>query len=461
MLLKMIKKILAVMLVAGAAQSAGAFSLLGPLDGAFQTTALGYSQGGDIGGPMNLGEEYRWNTPVLTYAFDESFLNYFGTEGVVAVERAIQILNDLPAADSVTNGPAGDPNLYANGTPFPTSSRLLNFQAQQLGLLDMRSITLTLLLEEMGLADPERWTWCLRNRLVVNNVVVNYLVIQRNFDPVNWQPSRHVNGVLYGYNVFDNGTVADAVERVVDPLATRFTSVAGSFFGFGEFYHGLTRDDMGGLRYLYRYNNFNRETLRTGVTAPTNSNPWDIIGITNSFPTPAVSLGIRPGLQKITFQPAAIDSLIGTVVPYTNRYTDVYITNSAVKQQAVQYIASAPDILFTADDLGVFGNGAPVVSQRSATASWQNNDAINGSQNLAGPGVIAGTVTTLPTAARIVITYNKVGPSFLVFPSTGLLTDDAHSPQYLWGAWDGIDDTPVVFPNSLSVQQLEQLLLGR
>ena len=25
----------------------------------------------------NLGEEYRWNSPVLTYSYDESFLNYF------------------------------------------------------------------------------------------------------------------------------------------------------------------------------------------------------------------------------------------------------------------------------------------------------------------------------------------------------------------------------------------------
>ena len=27
----------------------------------------------------NLGEEYRWNSPMLTYAYDESFLNYFGS----------------------------------------------------------------------------------------------------------------------------------------------------------------------------------------------------------------------------------------------------------------------------------------------------------------------------------------------------------------------------------------------
>ena len=33
----------------------------------------------------NLGEEYRWNSPVVTYSYDESLLNYFGSNGVVAV----------------------------------------------------------------------------------------------------------------------------------------------------------------------------------------------------------------------------------------------------------------------------------------------------------------------------------------------------------------------------------------
>ena len=40
----------------------------------------------------NLGEEYRWNSPVLTYSYDETFLNYFGSNGVVAVEKAIDCL---------------------------------------------------------------------------------------------------------------------------------------------------------------------------------------------------------------------------------------------------------------------------------------------------------------------------------------------------------------------------------
>lgn len=37
----------------------------------------GMSLEGDIGGPMDVTNEYRWNVPVLTYGFDQSFVDYF------------------------------------------------------------------------------------------------------------------------------------------------------------------------------------------------------------------------------------------------------------------------------------------------------------------------------------------------------------------------------------------------
>ena len=60
-----------------------------------------YRLPGDIGGPMNLGEGYRWNVPVITYGFERSFLDYFGTNGVAAVESAIQTLNQVPSASQI------------------------------------------------------------------------------------------------------------------------------------------------------------------------------------------------------------------------------------------------------------------------------------------------------------------------------------------------------------------------
>src|SRR5690348_9350762 len=89
-------QIIAVLMCLLAARPTGAFSLLGPFE-AWQTAALGYNPGGlDRGAPKNRGEEYRWNVPVITYAFDPSFLTYFGSEGVAAVDAAFNIINSLP-----------------------------------------------------------------------------------------------------------------------------------------------------------------------------------------------------------------------------------------------------------------------------------------------------------------------------------------------------------------------------
>src|SRR5882762_5302188 len=71
------------------------FSLLGPINEGFQTGDLDYAVPGDVGAPKNLGEEYRVTTPVLYYAFDEAFLDYFGSNGVHAVEQALAVLNNL------------------------------------------------------------------------------------------------------------------------------------------------------------------------------------------------------------------------------------------------------------------------------------------------------------------------------------------------------------------------------
>src|SRR5437867_7240915 len=115
---------------------ANAFSLLGPYTDWMQYTN-GFRQHGDIGGPMNLGEEYRWNVPVLTYAFDQSFLDYFGTNGVAAVESAISILNGLPPASQI------------NPSNYPAESGGFNYNTQSQGLLDLKSATLAFMLEHL------------------------------------------------------------------------------------------------------------------------------------------------------------------------------------------------------------------------------------------------------------------------------------------------------------------------
>ena len=71
-------------------QSASAFSLLGPNNEVWQIPDLGYNPlpfDALPTAPKNLSEEYRRNVPVMYYSFDANFLEYFGSNGVYAVER--------------------------------------------------------------------------------------------------------------------------------------------------------------------------------------------------------------------------------------------------------------------------------------------------------------------------------------------------------------------------------------
>ena len=85
------------------APCARAFSLLGPY-ASWMDEAKSFRQpGGDIGGPMNIDEGYRWNVPVVTYGFDASFLECVrfskvpwsnATEDVLDLERTHVILDE-------------------------------------------------------------------------------------------------------------------------------------------------------------------------------------------------------------------------------------------------------------------------------------------------------------------------------------------------------------------------------
>src|SRR6266404_989745 len=120
-------------------QSSFAFSLLGPFNEEFESggrpNALDYGFGSDVGAPKNLGEEYRWNTPTLYYAFDQNFNDYFGSNGVYAVDQAFAIMN------SITNVDLYSPDL----SEFPLDSSRVNAKAQVLQLFDVKSEVLHLL----------------------------------------------------------------------------------------------------------------------------------------------------------------------------------------------------------------------------------------------------------------------------------------------------------------------------
>jgi hypothetical protein len=216
-----------------------AFSLLGPYTSWMDEAKSFRQPGQDIGGPMNIDEGYRWNVPVVTYGFDASFLAYFGSNGVAAVEGAIEVLNNLPPASQL------DPASY------PTQVVRVNSQAASQGWMDLKSVTLFLLLEQQGLAEPERFTFCLRNSVQTEDGFQG-AVIQRNFDPITLQSSSNLNDTAFVYSVWhsEDSSRADAVESAADPSQPVNSAVADGVSRPGQFFIGLSRDDVGGLRYL-------------------------------------------------------------------------------------------------------------------------------------------------------------------------------------------------------------------
>ena len=331
--------------LAAAPLSASAFAFYGPPE-SWQTGTIGYEtvfytgpvtiypSGGGIFllgddfayHPHNLGEEFRWNNPVLYYSFDQSFLDYFGASGVAAVDAAMAVFNNL------TNVSAYSADLHE----FPLEESHFNYTASALHLFDLKSTVMELLIERLGLADPERWAWCLRLKaLLPNQACPNYVfqTIQRNFDPVTWEPSQYVNGNLFTYEILQvcppdtRGDFGDAIEFLVDPDGTTFSALATpkvrvpdlNFYGL--FHTGLTRDDIGGLRYLYATNNMNIEGAGTNtVTFVTDTNTIQLLFTSNLTMLAA---------QALTNNPAALQALYPnlSIASTTSIFTNIYLTN--------------------------------------------------------------------------------------------------------------------------------------
>jgi hypothetical protein len=385
----------------------GAFALLGPVQPWMQMTN-GVIQPGDIGGPMCISNEYRWNVPVVTYGFDQSFLDYFGSNGVAAVESAIQTLNDLPPASQI---------VLSN---YPFDSQQINFTAQSQNLYDLKSETLSLLLEQMGLAQPTRYVFLLKQWNPTN-------IVQRNFDPQTLAASPYVNGTFYFYNISSQGNQHSVNPFAVDPFDETYTAVADFNLNAGGFYTGLTYDDVGGLAYLLSTNNVNYENLLPDVSG-TGAN-------SNSF----VNGAWRSGMDKITFIPQPVDSQSGAFLPTTNYFTDSYIINGILQQQQMARVISQPDFLFSAGDV-TLGIPAMPFFTRTGTTNWLNNAAANGNTNGAGPGVIQ---------PQVQIVFNKLGQQFV---SAGNISDEQVFDQsQVWASFDNSINAPVTYPISQAV----------
>ncbi len=366
-------------------QSAWAFSLLGPegnggngTEDAWQVNEIGYNpliwdrappfftDNGPLTGPKNLGEGYRLNTPVLYYTFDSSFGSYFGSDGEAAVQQAFDMLNSLTNVDSYST----------NLTEFPLNSESQNYTARALGLRDLKSTTLTLLLEQMGLADVVRYVWALIDRYAPTgancpvggpSVGYYYYVVERNFNyfstPLNQlQYSPYVNNELYSYFIYDDcdrseasPPTADAIEISVDPLNNNPPVASGNgedALPLGSFYTRLTRDDVAGLRYLLSSNNIfapgagylespaGGSVAVSGGSSSTYTNYNDEFTLTTSNLTVLVmaSATNNPAALQVLYPGLAISSVISNIYSGTFIYTFAnVVTNHGFTNTPVQY----------------------------------------------------------------------------------------------------------------------------
>ena len=475
------KIVIGLVLGVAAVQQAGAFSMYGPLE-TWQTADLGYGpnvfqdqdwNGPDLGGPKNLGDEYRLTTAVVTYGFDASFVDYFGAKGIVAVDQAMAMLNAIPAASNMS------PDL----SEFLTEGvQRINYRAAAAGLIDLKSIVLSHMLDHMGLIG-ETHVWDLRGRTALGGTCTfQYGVIQRNFDPITFEPTEYVNGRLYHYQIMDlceqGGATADAVE---EPWATgvtspRFSAVA-TWRGLktGGFYIALSRDDMGGLRHLYRRDNFNYESLPTDasflpvtnrvaspwspyfgtiytnvtVTVTRGGSPFAPFSHTNyvtnfTAVTNLNALGLHGGLEKVTYAKMRFDSTMGTgFLPMVINYSVPTLNSNVLTYRKVVRTNTVPDILFSADDIVTAPNYSYVLD-------WTMNFINTSPSAKAGPGVIDPTMT---------ITLSKLGRYYLN-ENPYFMTDERKTMGVQWGSFDGSTNEPIMFPNGTSIREWEALLLS-
>ncbi|MGB0587316.1 MAG: hypothetical protein ACPGQC_11245 [Limisphaerales bacterium] len=253
----------------------------------------------DMGTPKRIDEFYRWNTPNLTYGFDQSFIRFFGEQGIAAVNDAMNVLNDFFVPQDGSYDGVSGMNLTKQGFGGNFNSAWVNGSARQENLIDLKSLTLGIMVNYLGLGNPYRYAFTATNAIIPNGALSGaiFSVALKNYDPRTLIETDVINGVQFSYrlihdqpagSVADTSTVGNMVmdleEFTADTSGNAFSAVSAipdafygntdivwtdvpSVFGFGVYYdgmnamggmyrprHGLTYDDAGGLKYLYSTN---------------------------------------------------------------------------------------------------------------------------------------------------------------------------------------------------------------
>jgi hypothetical protein len=541
-----------------AAPEAKAFVLVGPMEASeLGSGGIDFNYTDDLGGPKDLKTFFRWNIPLLTYAFDASFMQYFGLEGREAVKEAFTAVNDFFDNDEYSGVSALEMTQHGFRSNYNTT--WLNTTAKNAQVIDIKSLTLGLLINQLGLGNPFRYAYGIHS--VSTNSAgtqLNFNVRLRNFDPITYKPSSLINNVAFSYRLIHDAppsvgvtqlpSFADMEEFTTDTTGNAWTSLSAitdafygntaifwteqpTLFGFGVYYdgknamgghyqprHALTYDDAGGLKYLYRTNNYVYEGLDPNVVLMTPANflptfaipvfpggsgriypdPTGISGafvprrnaglipglpITSSLPVQAppamVDVAMRGGIDKIQFQEQQFDSFLGiNFTATTHEWTDVFVSTNGQNvvnlnnttpgasafigvptlkhfSQTVGRAIFQPDILFVADELGVSPDGIPIAFNRTDNIAWVNNY----SNNLGPAQLLTTNVGPGVIGGPIQYTLTKLGQGFEVIWSGEASVVGNTNTYSLWGHIKGPGPGDiVVFPNDAQMSILENAI---
>jgi hypothetical protein len=232
----------------------------------------------------------------------------------------------------------------------------------------------------------------------------------------------------------------------------------------GGFFTGLTRDDVGGLRYIYRKSNFNTEGLPANATVGgggttfvpgSSSSPWSVFFPTNNttatnvpgVPTVTVSnIALRAGVDKVTFTRSDFDSQLGSFfVSFTTSYNLTTLVNSRQQSERITRAVAAPDFVFAAADIGVVGPGAFAVAALRTAPAYLDT----GPPGLNGPGTLPGPVR---------LTFNKLGRN-RVNNGPAFIDEASAILDFNWGSFDGTTNAPIIYPSGTSIMNLEAQIL--
>lgn len=487
--MKMIKMLIASVLLLASTSDTFGFVMIGLPDG--NSTAgngVDFNITDDLGGPKELKTFFRWNMPYLTYSFDLSFVQYFGIEGMEAVNDAFRVINDFFIPEDGSYSGVSTMDFARDGFLSNYNTAWVNTTAQNQQIIDLKSIVLGMVVNHIGVGNPHRYAFTIKG--ITQNTTGtqwNFNVRLKNYDPITWQPTDKINGVTYSYRLIHDGNAtaggtltapgfADMEEFTTDTSGNAWTAVSGivdafygntaiywtdspTLFNFGVYYdgvnamggqykprHALTYDDVGALKYMYRTNNFVYEQLDTAINLITPAqflkNPMaqnflnpqnNFVGGTAPTARPPRSFPRRFGgataplnIVFPTTSPWRGMPIIGGVAPNTaSTMVDLAMRGGIDKMQFYHVpFDSLMGITFTATNYAWTDTFVTIQGQ---TISGANNTTPGASQYI-GPGPLSyytQTVGRTVTAPDIIFVADDLGQAPDGVPIAWNRTDNA------------------------------------